>query len=61
MENITLDLQLEEVNIILSAMGNLPYVQVFGLIEKIKSQAGAQIQSIQNQVEEAPEKELAHA
>ena len=62
MEKITLDLQVEELNTILSLLGNQPYVQVYGLIEKIKQQAAAQISEAANAAQEmAPEKELAHA
>ena len=62
MEKITLDLQVEELNTILSLLGNQPYVQVYGLIEKIKQQAAAQISEAANAAQEMPpEKELAHA
>ncbi len=40
---ITLNLVLEEVNGILTALGHLPYAQVVGLVEKVRDQASAQI------------------
>ncbi len=42
--NLTLHLTLDEVNTILTSLGNLPYVQVYELIQKIQGQAGAQVQ-----------------
>ena len=36
---IKLELALDEVNGVLSALGNMPYAQVSGLIEKIREQA----------------------
>lgn len=38
-----LELSLEEINIIMTAMGNMPYVQVVGLVEKVRSQVQPQI------------------
>lgn len=43
MENITLSLSIEEVNNILALLGNQPYVQVFGLVQKIQQQASTQL------------------
>jgi len=40
-----IDLTINEVNTILQALGNAPYAQVFELIEKIRTQAQAQVQS----------------
>ena len=40
---IKLELTLSEVNGVLSALGAMPYGQVFGLIEKIKEQAVPQV------------------
>ncbi len=44
-EEIQLTLSVEEINKALTALGNLPYAQVFMLIDKIKQQAEAQINS----------------
>ena len=41
---IKLELTLEEINNILSALGNAPYAQVFNIIAKLKDQASPQIQ-----------------
>ncbi|MCB9230949.1 MAG: hypothetical protein H6581_04765 [Bacteroidia bacterium] len=42
-KEITLALTLEEVNAILSSLGNQPYAQVFNLISKIQQQAAPQV------------------
>jgi hypothetical protein len=48
MENITLQLTIDEVNLLLASLGNQPYVQVFGLVLKIQQQAGSQLQAQPN-------------
>ena len=45
MEQISINLTLEEVNKILESLGQLPYTDVFQLINKIKAQAEAQVQA----------------
>jgi hypothetical protein len=40
---IKLEFQLDEVNVILSALGNLPYAQVIQLVNKIQAQATPQL------------------
>ena len=40
-----LELTINEINLILQALGNAPYAQVFELVEKIRTQAQAQVQS----------------
>lgn len=40
---MTLDLTINEVNLILQALGNAPYVQVFELVQKIQEQAKEQL------------------
>lgn len=40
---IKLELTLEEINIVLSALGNAPYIQVFNIITKLKDQAAPQV------------------
>jgi len=42
---MTLDLTINEVNLILQALGNAPYAQVFELVQKIRDQAQSQIQT----------------
>jgi hypothetical protein len=44
---IKLELTVEEVNNILQGLGQLPYIQVTSLVEKIKEQATPQVQSQQ--------------
>lgn len=43
MKEVNLKLTLEETNVILSALGNLPYIQVQSLIPKIQAQAEQQL------------------
>ena len=40
---IKLELTLDEVNAVMGALGNMPYVQVAALVDKIKSQAVPQL------------------
>lgn len=47
MQNLTLNLTLDEVNKILEALGNLPFVQVHELIGTIQAQATAQLKAPQ--------------
>lgn len=51
---ITLELTLDEVNGVMAALGNLPYAQVMGLIDKIKLQAIPQVK----QASESPAEEV---
>lgn len=43
MKDITLTFKVEEVNLVLTALGNLPFIQVHELIGKIQGQATAQL------------------
>jgi hypothetical protein len=43
---MTLDLTVNEINMILQALGNAPYAQVFELVQKIREQAQSQIQPV---------------
>ena len=43
MQEITLQLTIDEANLILEALGNLPFAKVYGLIGKIQEQAGQQL------------------
>lgn len=40
---MNLNLTIAEINMILQALGNAPYVQVFELVQKIQQQAKAQM------------------
>ena len=43
MKEINLQLNVEEANLVLTALGNLPFIQVHELIGKIQCQASAQL------------------
>ena len=43
MNTIKLNLTIEETNLLLQALGNLPYVKVFELVKKIQVQAQQQL------------------
>jgi hypothetical protein len=45
---MTLELKIEEVNIILQALGNAPYAQVADLVQKIREQAMSQLPKQEN-------------
>lgn len=45
MEEVTLVLELEEVNVIMKALSKEPFKDVFELIGKINEQAGQQLQA----------------
>ncbi len=48
MNTIKLQLTLEETNLILNALGDQPYKQVFQLIQSLQQQAAQQIESENN-------------
>jgi hypothetical protein len=55
-QQITLNLTINEVNAILSGLGELPAKASMGIIQKIQQQAGPQIQAVAPPtVEEVPE------
>jgi hypothetical protein len=43
MKEIELRLTIDEANLILEALGNLPFIKVYALIGKIQDQAGHQL------------------
>jgi len=43
---IGLNLSVQEINLILQALGQAPYVQVAELVEKIKAQAVPQVEAL---------------
>ncbi|PCK09208.1 MAG: hypothetical protein COA42_04945 [Alteromonadaceae bacterium] len=53
MKDINLNLSIEQTNVILQALGNLPFVQVHELIDSIQEQASKQVAE-QEQSEAAP-------
>jgi hypothetical protein len=42
-ETINLQISIDEANLILEALGNLPFARVYALIGKIQEQAGQQL------------------
>jgi len=52
---IELKLTVNEVNGILGAIGKMPFEQVVGLVDKIRSQAVPQVQAAQTEVEQSAE------
>jgi hypothetical protein len=48
MKEINLGLKIDEINLVLSALGNLPFIQVHELINKIQSQASLQLMPATN-------------
>ncbi len=51
MKEINLQLTIEEANLVLEALGNLPFAQVFTLIGKIQEQAGQQLKPPESQAD----------
>lgn len=45
MTTLRLDLDVDDVNLVLEALGKLPFVQVYQLIGRIQAQAQAQVQA----------------
>ena len=43
MKEVNLHISIEEANLILEALGNLPFVKVFALIGKLQEQASQQL------------------
>ena len=43
---INLELSVQEINLILQALGQAPYVQVADIVEKIKEQAAPQVEAL---------------
>lgn len=55
MQEIKLSLPVEDMNLILEGLGNLPFAKVFTLVGKIQEQASEQIKSAEApQVEAVP-------
>lgn len=61
MSQIKLELHVDEVNGILGALGQLPYAQVAGLVEKIKVQAIPQVQDLQLAAEAQTQQDVEEA
>lgn len=64
METFSIELSIQEANVILGALGQLPFAQVHGLIRNIQDQANAQLngtETLTTTPAEAPEEEKALA
>ena len=57
MKNIDLQLSIEEANLILEALGSLPFKKVYALIAKIQEQASQQLQGSSGSDEDAERKQ----
>ena len=55
-QTVQLNLTIDQVNKIMSALGNLPYVQVCQLIDQIQKQVGAQLTPDIEKIVNQPEK-----
>lgn len=53
-----LNLTVEEINKILQALGNAPYVQVFELIDKVRQQTYQQMQEESNAANQGVQSEV---
>lgn len=49
MKEINLQLTIDEANLVLEALGNLPFARVYTLIGKIQEQAGQQLRMAESQ------------
>jgi hypothetical protein len=56
MPEVTLTLTLDETNLVLESLGQMPFVQVHQLIAKIHEQAESQVAASANVVHESPPK-----
>ena len=43
MKKLTFEVSVEEANLILEGLGNLPFSRVFALVNKLQQQAGSQL------------------
>ena len=46
MKELEIRLSIDEINMILSALGQMPYIKVYTLMQEIQQQASAQIQEV---------------
>lgn len=57
-QELNFKLTVDEVNILLQALGNMPYVKVFKVIGKIQAQGGPQLNEVTQNGESEPLKEI---
>jgi hypothetical protein len=50
---INFEFTIEEANLILGALGRMPYESVFQLVDNMRNQAGPQVQALQEAAAEA--------
>lgn len=48
MPDLQLQLSIDELNLVLEGVGNLPFARVYALVAKIQAQAAAQIKTAQS-------------
>lgn len=53
--NLTLELTVDEINMVLRVLGKHPFEEVVGLIRKIKDQGDTQIAALQSAATDAPQ------
>ena len=61
MKDINLQITVEEANLLMEALGNLPFVKVYALIGKLQEQAGQQLNTNGKQSEEEKSEDPAPA
>jgi len=54
MQEINLKVTIDEANLILEGLGNLPFAKVYGLVAKIQEQAAQQLKRNNSAKEELP-------
>jgi hypothetical protein len=55
MEKVNLNLSINQLNLILAALGKVPYETVYGLVEEINKQVIPQIQKLSNETQDNKE------
>ena len=55
MRKITLSLSINEMNLILEGLGQMPYARVFSLVENLQKQAAEELREDQAGIDEAGE------
>lgn len=49
MSTLKFELTIDETNVVMTALGRMPYESVFNLVQKLQQQAGPQLQTLQQQ------------
>lgn len=53
-QEVTLKISIDEANLILEGLGLIPFARVYGLVNKLQSQASAQLNGAENNVAPKP-------